>query len=186
MKDSILLLLLLGAYAQCLSAQHNPNPKHKIKYRVSIQMKGNSRQIGSIYSTTDTSLVLAKTSKWFLYGVTRTEAIPVENILKVQAKRTNGGRRGVFIGMGVGAVIGAVIGYSSYKKPPPSQGLFDFNLDFGPGLDAVGGALIGLPSGALLGGIIRANIKKTFLINGNQNTYIAQREKLKRLSITGQ
>ena len=66
---------------------------------------------------------------------------------------------GAIIGLLVGSVAGAAIGYVSYEKCVPQGGLFSCFGDFGPGFDAKVGALAGGLGGIVLGALIGTSIK---------------------------
>lgn len=183
------VLIIQNTSGQSPDAILQDTSRQKVSHIVKLHLKGNSAKAGTLMSTRDTSLILAKTTKWFDPGLTPTEIIPVENILKIHIKKRGLTKSCVSTGIVLGALAGGIIGYSSYKSPKNSQGpsyIPDVTLDFGPGLPALAGIIIGLPAGALLGMIVGGSFEKTILIKGNRNTYAAQREKLKRLSITGQ
>ncbi len=62
------------------------------------------------------------------------------------------GRR-VLLGAGIGAAAGAVIGLATYR-PCNSSEFMGCMLDFGPGGNAAGGAIIGVVSGTLVGLVV--------------------------------
>lgn len=182
------LILHTGLFSLSASAQQpgasTRSGAQKIEYKVLVLMTGIDSLKGSIYSTGDSSVVIAKTRTWFYPGTTPTETVPVERIWSITARRRSEIREGLLFGALVGALVGGVIGHESYK-PCVSKGYFDCLLS-GPGFSALGGAVIGFSAGALVGGAIGGSIKKTITIKGKRDSYAAQREKLKRLSITGQ
>ena len=143
------------------------------------------RSVG-LYETGDSSIVVAKTNNSYPPNDVLTKTIPVEYIVGIQARKKGRIGKGILAGAGVGIVLGAVVGALTYKPPPPCPPKgFCLNLDFGPGFDAIGGVAIGLPIGILIGGLV-GSARQTFIINGNQNRYAAQRDKLRQLGITGQ
>lgn len=195
MKNA-LYWLVFGLFSLPVLAQQpdtvagNLPKEQKVKYVVKFQLTGEKTRSGSLYTTGDSSLVIAKTKKWFYPKTTRTETIPVKQILEVQVKRSGLTGKSVLIGMGIGALIGGIIGSATYEPCVPNSSSPFSQLqcvgDLGPGIPILGGVLIGIPIGALAGGISGAFMMKTYPINGSRSTYAAQRVKLKRLSITGQ
>ncbi len=85
-----------------------------------------------------------------------TLSVPVNLVTRLDVSRgrkTNTGK-GAGIGFLLGGVVGAVIGLASYEECE-SQGAFSCIGDLGPGVNALGGAiiggLVGLVAGVLIG-----------------------------------
>ncbi len=168
--------------------------KQKVKYKVWVRMLAEDRQLESIYtrnvslySTGDSSIIVSKNQKWFYPDKIPTEMIPVEQIWEVRAKKRGQVGKSILIGAGIGFFLGGVLGNITYK-PCTSNG-FECLLVPDSRIDAtmtgafIGGFLLGIPVGAIVGFASGSN---TIIIKGNRTTYLKQREKLKRLSITGQ
>lgn len=190
MKRIPLLLPLFSAlFLQTLPAQ---KPAENIKvHKTWVTLIGTGRQVedfktvsGGLYSVADSSVVFARFRGGF-YQHTPTEVIPIEQIWDIQVRKKGQVGRGVLFGAGIGLLLGATIGLASYtpcKSQPGSLG-FDCFLD-SPAYDALGGGLVGLIIGGSVGGGIGATHRQIFLVKGKQGAYVAQREKLKNLSLT--
>jgi hypothetical protein len=57
----------------------------------------------------------------------------------------------IALGSLTGIIVGGIIGYASYKPPDCTW----FCIDFGPGFDALGGAVVGIIPGGILGFLLR-------------------------------
>ena len=79
--------------------------------------------------------------------------LSVDSIRQVGREKESRFWKGAGIGTLVGVVVGTGIGYASYEKPKSTTG---WNLDFGPGFDAAGGAIVGAFAGFAVGGVIGA------------------------------
>ena len=182
-KQFIFLSLLACLLASTISAQQSGNSKflhqQKVKYIVRVKMTDNQYNSGSLLSTGDSTLMIAQTGKWYQTNSTPTEVFSVNKIWQIQAKKRNQAGTGVIIGGIAGFFLGGLIGKMTYK-PCHCQ------VEFGPGFSTAGGAIYGVASGALIGGLTALFAKKTILIEGNHGKYTAAREKLKRLSILKQ
>lgn len=81
---------------------------------------------------------------------------------------------GAGFGALAGGVLGAIIGTASYQKPTGP-----FAIDFGPGMSAAGGAIIGAPVGFAIGGAIGAS-------SGGDELYnIQDRSRLDKAALIG-
>ena len=120
-------------------------------------------------------------------------AIQVSNINTIALMKKNAGVKGTLIGLGVGAVTGAIIGFASGDDPIEKCGPNDFfclgaaiNNAFAmtAGEKAAAGALgLGM-TGAITGFILGKVAKKKFIIGGQKDTYRdLQGELIKRLII---
>ena len=192
MKNTFLVLLLMaGLFSQEMPAQLPPTPAPVFVRKVWVTMIGNDSQVksqyireGSLYRTGDSSVVFTKATDKFYYN-TPTEVIPVEKIWDVQVKKRGRAGKGILVGMGAGVLLGGMIGYATYKEPPPNNHFLSIGA---PEINASVGALLGLFLGGSVGGIVSgsAPVRYSIPIKGNRDTYATQREKLKKLSITGQ
>ena len=184
MKRCLPILFAFASFSTptIFAQKHGTSPSLQpqiIKYLVKIKLEGNEYQSGSLLSAGDSTMVLAKTNKWYNPTETHTKTIAVEKVWEIEARKRGQVSKGVGIGIGAGIFLGGLIGNLSYK---PCNCL----IDLGPGYPTAIGVIAGIPLGALVGGILGRSIKKSIFIKGDQATYLAQREKLKRLSITGQ
>lgn len=187
---SFLILLLEMIEPRNVSAQHLKTASKlggkEITYKVLILMTSTDSLRGSIYSTGDSSVVIAKTRTWFYPGTTPTETISVEKIWRITARKRGNVSSGMLIGALVGALVGGVVGYERYKPCDYKNKGIGACWFTGRGFSAFGGVMLGVPTGGAIGGIVGGSIKKNFTIRGKRDSYAAQREKLKLLSITGQ
>ncbi len=180
MRPLYLLLFSLVVLNPCLGQQtlnQQSLVKKKVPYTVEIERTDGKPLRGSIYQTADSSMLVAETYRWFKPNQTSIQSISADNILKINYKARGQATRGVWIGMVAGAFIGGIIGHQNHESG---------GNKIPPGIFFAGGAIVGAPIGALLGGALGTIIHETIPINGSNNTYAAQREKLRRLSITGQ
>lgn len=196
MKTAFLLTLLVSALcSSSITAQKfatNTEPI-KVKYPARITyfksdrlLKNLISQQGSILSTDDFSIVFAKTDTVFHPNITPTEVILVTDIYEIQVQQKKARRGSVAIGGGLGMLTGGLIAYGNGE---PGDDYLTGGSD-GAWVRAFAGAIVGGYIGMGLGGITSAfskrTIKTTIPILSNKDVYIAQREKLKRLSISGQ
>jgi len=192
MKNSLLLHLLLlftGLFSSRISAQQPgaTSEFQKVKSKVWITMIGDDRQVeslytqkGTLYRTGDSLLFFAKTATIYYPNVTPMEVIPIEKIWEIQArKRGHVKTGGMLLGAALGMLIGGVAGYRN-GKPDIFAGS---DSAYGK---AITGAFAGIPIGIALGAVASTFMRQTFTIKGKRDSYAAQREKLKRLSITSQ
>ncbi len=89
-----------------------------------------------------------------------TLAVPLDIVtgLDVSWGRKTNTAKGAGIGFLIGSLAGAFIGYASYEECK-SQGLFSCIGDFGPGFNALGGALVGGLGGGVVGALIGGSSK---------------------------
>jgi len=107
-------------------------------------------------------------------------SIDAAQINTISLKKKNAGLKGALIGMGAGIVIGAIAGFASGDDPvTPYTGevfsdmIIGFSNSFTmtAGEKAVGMGAVGALTGALIGGITGALLKKKFIIGGNKDIY---------------
>lgn len=91
--------------------------------------------------------------------------IDVLQINAIAFGKKNGGLRGALIGLGIGALTGAIIGYASGEDP---AGNF---IRFTAWENAALGASLAGVTGALTGAIIGGLLKKKFIIGGKKDVY---------------
>lgn len=114
------------------------------------------------------------------------EALQINTIV---LKKRNEGLKGAWIGFGAGAVIGAIIGFSSGDDPvsPLSGNAFNdifvsirnsFAMSAGEKAAVIG--ITGGAIGALIGGITGALLKKKFIIGGKKTIYQNSFEELNK------
>lgn len=93
-------------------------------------------------------------------------------IYSVAFKNKKGIQKGALIGALAGAAIGTFVGLSTYSSPGASA------LDFGPGLNAISGAGIGVLGGTVVGAAVGSGAKKTYKIYGNKESFDKMRTHL--------
>lgn len=146
------------------------------KIVLKVAMKDSIQRVdqGYLAGLADSGIVLVKGPVAFDHSLKGTNAniIAYQNLSEVRIQRKGSVGRGVLFGALSGMVVGGVVGYMSYHKPVPCDGsTLCITWDFGPGYDALGGAILGTVSGAIIGGIIGAVGKKKFVIGGNRNKF---------------
>ena len=123
------------------------------------------RVTGYIYNITDSTVTISR--DFIAYNdSTSATFVPVRTFHYGNINSVSNVRRGsIPLGALVGAGAGALIGLASYQKPEP-EGWFYF--DFGPGVHALAGAILGIPVGTLVGVLVH---KKKFHINKDINRF---------------
>lgn len=82
--------------------------------------------------------------------------------------------RGAGYGTLAGSAVGALVGVATYHKPKPTS---RFAIDLGPGMAALGGAMLGGVAGFTIGGIIGAT-------SGGEETYdLSRMSTVEKISI---
>lgn len=166
MKPSRFLIALLATIISVsVQAQLKKN-----SYRVRIELLNGKNVRGYLTALNDSSIQIRRAS---------TEKVDtlftVSSIKNLSIRRKNSGGHGFLVGLGVGAGLGALIGYASYS-PPDCDGQF-ICIDFGPGLDTLAGAIAGGLSGGLLG-LITGSLYRKIAINGDFALYNQFRKKI--------
>lgn len=136
-----------------------------------------------LHSITDSALYLMDMNQRIYtdVGPARLTKFDPAMIRSVNIRKKDGVLKGMGLGLLIGAVVGAGIGYASYNRLP---GVY---FDFGPGVEAAAGALVGGVIGTL-GGIGVAIIigPKRYKINGSiQNYQVMQERFYKRIRVAG-
>ena len=121
------------------------------RVRVVSPVLGSERQTGSVVVATPDTLVFRSAK------ASTSTAIATPSIVKLevtQGKHSNK-RKGALIGLGVGVVAGAIIGYATHDSGCKDPNTACFAIDFGPDGDAALGAglfgIVGLVFGTLAG-----------------------------------
>lgn len=103
--------------------------------------------------------------------------LPIDSI--VELRKPKPGKpsfwKGAGIGLLTGTVAGGLIGWATYsdsKSSSSSHDSFNLDLDFGPGLNIIGGGLVGGVAGFAVGGIIGASCGKDKVYDLSQKTHI--------------
>jgi len=118
------------------------------------ELNGKKISKGKILSISETSIQLIREVDSFV--------IATENIGSIKTKRSEGNN--IITGAATGAFAMVILSLATYEEPPSSP----YGTDFGPGANAIAGAIIGIPVGAAVGGItIFFKNSKTYKINGD-------------------
>ncbi len=181
---AIICLAPLIAFAQTDSTQAEKKFRNfvaRVKTMDNISMKG------ILYIPTSEELVISKSVRANANAVLPNEtiSIPAENIQSFTIKRKKSVLKGALLGFGIGAVTGVIIGFASGDDPiaPYPDPADDFlglgSLSAGiqnafamtAGEKAVaGGAGLGV-TGAIVGTVVGALVKKKFIINGKKEKF---------------
>lgn len=164
----------------------------KKPYLATLRLQDGSREKGWLYHVNDSQLVLLKDFKgrkvkemmkspelW----QEKTTAFTITDIQSLTTRKKGAGGKGALIGLGVGIVTGALIGFISGDDPIKPYPADDF-MGFGAlatsihnafamtaGEKALVGA-IGLGgAGALTGAVIGSLAKKKFILGGKKEKY---------------
>ena len=177
-KLSLLTVCLVTVFA--LQAQQDSAISwNKLKkFNVSVRTMDNKTISGRFYAIND-SQVLTTSS------VRGNHTIPAENIQSFTMKRKNSVLRGALIGFGVGALTGVIIGFASGDDP-----LMETSSDWGitstinnafamtAGEKALGAGIALGTTGAIVGMIIGAVVKKKFIIGGKKQKFVDMQSRL--------
>ena len=83
---------------------------------------------------------------------------------KVNIRKYGSVGRGIGYGALIGGGVGGIVGLATYQRDP--NGWFDF----GPGINAIGGAIVGAIPGIIIGGILGLKMRK-FNIHRNKEKF---------------
>lgn len=156
MSTSRILLILFILIAITLPAQVKKN-----RYRIKVIFVNDAILKGDLISLNDSSIHMVK------YRPMADTVLMINDIMKISVLRKGAPTTGFLAGLGIGAGLGAAIGYVSYSPPSCDGG---FCLDFGPEFSALGGALLGGVAGGLIGMAARS-VYTEYPIYGNRNAY---------------
>jgi hypothetical protein len=127
-------------------------------YRMKIEKINGDRLTGYLLTLGDSSVTMAPDRK---LNISR--SIAISDIKLIRLRRKNSVGRGLLIGLGTGAVLGTAIGYMSYTP-------CNCWIDFGPGLSAIAGGIIGVLGGSAFGAMA-GTANKNFVIDGDMIKY---------------
>jgi hypothetical protein len=105
-----------------------------------------------------------------------TQSVPIDSIMELRKPRKPSFLKGAGIGTLTGTIFGSLLGAATYSDSKSSDGYFD--LDFGPGLNIIGGGLAGGVVGFFVGGIIGSSDKDK-VYNLSQKTPIQKYNTIK-------
>ena len=192
MKQSFIFFTFFFAWCAPVFSQQTTLPDSiKVGYRTWVDVVGYSRKLESIRSRTlcvvhteDSSVVFSKGGRWYYPQTSMTENISVENIWEIRY-RPYGQRTRYILGGGLaGFVLGGLLGYATYKpcnKPGWGCLFYPQSNRQAAWLGAIVTGIVGIEIGAITGSVC-----KTIPIRGKRANYAAQREKLRKISISGQ
>ena len=127
------------------------------RVRIASPLFGGAKQIGTVVSVSRDTLILRQGIAAVDRSIATSDVAAVDVSKGMHSRKAKGALWGLLIGAGAGAVIG----YATYKDPPPcADPSFCWNLNFGPSSkesNAVfAGALVGI-LGSLVGTIVGAH-----------------------------
>ncbi len=163
----ICAIFIIHISTPSLFSQNNKQEKKDI-YNVWVtKLDKSSKSKGYLYETKDSLITIMNYS-----STGGSEQISVSNINEIKLRRKGKLGNGVLYGTLIGASIGVILGYASGDD---KAGF----LSITAGEKATFlGIFFSLP-GAIIGGIIGRQMNLKIPINGNQNTYRKQKERLK-------
>ncbi|HOY04637.1 MAG TPA: hypothetical protein PLO67_04495 [Saprospiraceae bacterium] len=172
------LVIQKNAAQQAMFGQTGKGVIMEAKYKVWVRTDKAVPVAGILYETGDSSVtVMKKVFHWRREPISL-ETIPVKNIRAIKTRV----RWQPLGGMMLGALAGGVIGGLIVKS---SVGSCQNCLFPEPGFGTFFGTTLGSSAGILAGGVAGSLIRKKITLSGRQDTYNLQREKIKKLSVTG-
>lgn len=178
MKSIKVIVLIALCCLKTLSAQESAQ---KIKvYRTWVSLNNEPFKIkGVLYELKDSSILVSSSLVIQDFRDLKLDVIDLKthNIETIKIRRHKSIRKGAWIGVATGFVLGGIIGAS--LEEPCNQDDLCFNLL--PGMYAS----IGMAGGAAIGAVI-GSFKLTIPINGSINSYNSHKSKLREYSIKKQ
>ena len=170
-----LVFTALVLVAMVSAAQEERTPR-KVTLKLTLKDSIQRVEYGYLAALADSGIVMVKSPVSFDHAIrnSNNNVIPYQNLNEVTIKRKGSVGKGILIGTISGMLVGAIVGYASYK-PVNCDNAF-ICLDFGPGYDAAAGATIGSVLGASLGGILGAVAKTRFVIGGKKEKFHLMKE----------
>ncbi len=134
---------------------------------------GLSNSHGLLYDVTDSTILLSNSVDLTDFGSTSSQqSISMYEIDKIHLRRKGRIWRSALIGLGAGAVAGALIGNMTHKENPDCF-WFCFSRKDDTTLGAMGGSIVGILVGTFVG-LARIGIP----INGNKSNFKANQDRL--------
>ena len=175
MKRLPILVVLVLAFLVSNSQSENSYEKRIKPFNAYIKTLDNKTVKASLRGVNDSVLLVSASQRGQQWQ------IPAENIQSFSIKRKNSVGRGALIGFAVGAATGILVGLASGNDPVYNEPVYDpftavavgFHNMFAmtAGEKALAGGIgLGL-SGAIIGGITGALVKKKFIIGGKKETF---------------
>lgn len=174
MKSLIVLFCLLFCFT---TSQGGEIPEKFRMYKVKVTMMDKSSPIKGILLQLKDSVILIGTTyvkKNYREGGFGIINVPVESIKKIKLRRLGKQGRAMGIGLGAGAVIGGIFGYSTGDWDSEPAGHPDSQAYFGAALFGLMGAGVGFFAGIP---------SKYFYVNGDLHLYTVNKEVLKEYAI---
>lgn len=199
MKYNILLALFLSAFISATSQIDSTTRAKSSTPRLATIYKMDGKVInGWLYKMDSNSIYLLHPNKKpKLAAVDSTVfmsngnySVDAVNINTIKLRKKNAVLKGALIGLGIGAAIGAIGGLASGDdKLTPLTGnpITDFFIElenlskWKAGKKAAGLGFAGGLTGAIIGGVTGALMKKKFTIGGNRDAYHNAQVELNRL-----
>ena len=187
MKQNLLLLIFLSMVFSATAQTDTIAPAKTTRpSRATINTMDGKIIKGWLYSTDTAAVYLLHARTKTLQSLNYkspdqnqpTYSIDALQINTIALKKKNAGLKGALIGLGAGAVIGAVIGFASGDDPvtPYTGEVFsDIFISVGNSFAMTAGekaaalSVVGGLTGALIGGITGALLKKKFIIGGKKD-----------------
>ena len=174
MKKLPFLVIYVLTFFVSKSQPENGSAKKVKPFNVYITTVDNKSITATLRGAND-SLLLVTGSKGIQWQ------IPAENIQSFSIKRKNSAARGALIGFAIGAATGILVGLASGDDPVYNEPVYDPFTAVAVGLNNMfamtagekalaGGIGLGL-SGAIIGSITGALVKKKFIIGGRKETF---------------
>lgn len=180
-----LLILLIS------SAGHSQSVENGYNMKV-LTLKEKNTFHGFLSEVSDTSIQLTTRFNIDKNGNCESFDFPINNIDRITLKGDKKYFKGAIIGGIIGGLGGAIIGYRTSPEPPP----IDDSEVLGLFVSLVGhtalhtnriyktrtGGMIGMASGALIGGLIQYGLTRSqnYKIEGNPNKFSRHKNKLKK------
>ena len=167
---SIICLTVQFSFGQTTSTPE----KMKKPYIVWVQSIDKTSTIKGYLSEVGDTLVVAP-----LKMNQTDKQISLNNVNYLEFRRKGKKKKGILIGGAIGLGLGALVGLVTYQ---PCSG--SFCLDFGIGMNALGGGILGVIPGGIIGGMIGGK-KITIPIQGSKKSIQTQKEELLKYKFGG-
>lgn len=182
MKTKLILILFL---ILCISVTAQEDTLARSKYRCSVDFVKNVKSLkGEIFALNDSSVIIKQKIKYRKHNTVNSDTlitVPVKDIHKFRLIKKGNPGKGILIGGGTGALLGATIGFAGGDDKRTGD-LFGDIFSFTAGEKATIGAILGFVPGSIIG-LAMGSSKFEIYIYGNIDTYISKREKLVKYSI---
>ena len=175
MKKLPILLVFVLAFLVSKSQSDDGYSKKIKPFNAYIKTVDNKTVKATLWGINDSLLMVSASLRGHQWQ------IPAENIQSFSIKRKNSAARGALIGFAIGAATGILVGLASGDDPVYNEPVYDPFTAVAVGLNNMfamtagekalaGGIGLGL-SGAIIGSITGALVKKKFIIGGRKETF---------------